>query len=93
MPRVAGECKRCGRCCTCWYYDIPDQPAGTPPRKGWCPHLDLETKLCRVYDRRPEGCRLWPTLKDFEDGSVPRGCGFRLEGARDAAYRLITLGR
>jgi uncharacterized cysteine cluster protein YcgN (CxxCxxCC family) len=75
---VVGECKRCGRCCVCWFYDIRDQPACIPPRRGWCPDLDLEAKRCRIWKRRPEGCRNFPTMRDFELGAVPGTCGFRL---------------
>jgi len=75
---VVGECNRCGQCCVCWFYDMPDQPASIPPRKGWCQHLDLETKTCRIWDKRPEGCRGFPTVRDFELGTVPETCGFSL---------------
>jgi len=78
QPVIFGECHRCGQCCICWYYDQPDQPAGEPPRKGWCPHLDLKTKVCLIWESRPEGCRKFPTPRDFELGAVPKGCGFWL---------------
>ena len=77
-PTVTGECSRCCRCCVCWKYDVPDQPADQPPRKDWCPHLDPEAKVCRIWENRPEGCRLFPTTGDFELGCVPECCGFRL---------------
>ena len=75
---VVGECNRCFQCCICWIYEKVDQPASTTPRKGWCPELDLEKKACRVWDKRPEGCRNFPTVRDFELGAVPAACGFRL---------------
>ncbi len=75
---MTGECNRCYRCCTCLYYDLPDQPEGIPPRRGWCPHLDLKEKRCRIWEERPEGCRNFPTVRDFELDAVPEGCGFRL---------------
>ena len=75
---VVGECNRCGQCCVCWFYNILDQPAYAPPRKGWCNQLDLDTKACRVWDTRPEGCRGFPTVRDFELGIVPEICGFSL---------------
>ena len=78
--RVVGECNRCLQCCVCWFYEMPDQPACIPPRKGWCPYLELETKACRIWAKRPEGCRNFPTARDFELGCVPQGCGFRLVG-------------
>jgi uncharacterized cysteine cluster protein YcgN (CxxCxxCC family) len=75
---VVGECRRCRRCCGCLYYDLPDQRDEIPPRKGWCPQLDLESKVCRVWEERPEGCRNFPTVRDFELGAVPPDCGFKL---------------
>ncbi len=75
---VVGECNHCGECCVCWIYDQPDQPADIPPKKGWCPELDLETKTCRIWQTRPEGCRAFPTERAFELGAVPEGCCFRL---------------
>ncbi len=75
---VEGSCRRCGECCVCWYYDAPDQPAEVSPRKGWCPHLDVKTKLCLIYDERPQGCRNYPRSSDFEEGKVLSGCGFSL---------------
>jgi len=77
MP-VVGECNHCGECCVCWIYDQPDQPADIPPKKGWCPELDLETKTCRIWQTRPEGCRAFPTVRDFEMGAVLKTCGFSL---------------
>jgi Fe-S-cluster containining protein len=76
MLKVIGECNRCMKCCICWYYDIPNQPAEIPPRLGWCLHLNLETKECKVEDNKPEGCRNYPTMRDFEMGAVPKECGF-----------------
>ncbi|WP_154021695.1 YkgJ family cysteine cluster protein [Dehalococcoides mccartyi] len=75
---VVGECNRCHQCCVCWIYDRLDQPTDVLPRKGWCPELDLEKKTCRIWDKRPEGCRSFPTVKDFELGAVPATCGFRV---------------
>ena len=77
--QVVGECRRCGQCCVCWYYDKSDQDETIPPRKGWCPNLDVETQLCRIWDERPEGCRNFPKPSDFEEGKVLPCCGFRLE--------------
>jgi len=75
---ITGECNRCCQCCICWFYDIPDQPAEILPRKGWCAHLDIEAKACRIWEQRPEGCRNFPTVRDFEMGNVLESCGFKL---------------
>jgi Fe-S-cluster containining protein len=42
--------------------------AGRDPR---CAALDLETKRCRVYDRRPLICRLFGMVKAMR---CPHGC-------------------
>ena len=76
--KIVGECKQCGKCCICWIYDIPNQPAEIPPKKGWCPHLDLETSKCTIWDRRPEGCRNYPTIRDFEMGWILEECSYQL---------------
>jgi uncharacterized cysteine cluster protein YcgN (CxxCxxCC family) len=75
---IIGECNHCAECCVCWVYDQPDQPADVPPRKDWCPELDIETKTCRIWDERPEGCRTFPTERAFELSAVPESCGFKL---------------
>jgi hypothetical protein len=59
--RREGICRRCGRCCyqklllgdIVVYTNVP------------CPHLDLETKLCTVYERRHE---VNPDCLGVEDG-------------------------
>jgi uncharacterized cysteine cluster protein YcgN (CxxCxxCC family) len=76
--RVKGACLRCGECCVCWFYDTPDQSEAIPPRKGWCPHLDAESRLCTIWSERPQGCRDYPKLSDFMEGKVLPGCGFKL---------------
>jgi uncharacterized cysteine cluster protein YcgN (CxxCxxCC family) len=75
---IIGKCNHCHQCCGCWIYDEPDQPENILPKKGWCPDLDLEAKTCRIWDTRPEGCRSFPTVRDFELGTVPETCSFRL---------------
>ena len=75
---VTGDCNHCCQCCICWIYDQPDQPEEIPPKKGWCPELDFETKTCRIWDERPEGCRSFPTERDFELEAVPETCKFSL---------------
>ncbi|TYP00106.1 hypothetical protein EDC39_101266 [Geothermobacter ehrlichii] len=67
-------CERCGRCCfekieyegEVYYTDRP------------CPHLDPETRLCRVYDQRhrihPECVPLDETILDM--GVLPGDCPY-----------------
>ena len=78
--RVEGACLRCGKCCVCWFYDTPDQSEVIPPRKGWCPHLDVDSRLCLIWNDRPQGCRDYPKLSDFMEGKVLHECGFKLVG-------------
>ncbi len=67
-------CRCCGRCCfekidfegTIYYTDIP------------CQYLDLDTRTCRVYDRRDtvrKGCvRLKP--ENLSKGFLPADCPY-----------------
>ena len=43
-------CRKCGRCCRVKLI-VEDEVFVLPEA---CPHLDPETKLCRVYERRHE---------------------------------------
>ncbi len=80
---VVGKCNPYGACnnacCYCYYYDMPDQLDGIPPRRGYCPEFDGGNRRCRIYEIRPQGCRDFPTVGDFVSGNVPSGCEFRLE--------------
>jgi len=71
---VVGECKMCRQCCGCLYYDLPDQRDEIPPRKGWCPQLDLESRVCRVWEERPRRVQEFPNGEGFRT----RGCAPRL---------------
>lgn len=75
---LIGRCNRCFQCCVSWKYEEPDGPAGAAPKKEWCPNLDVEKRACRIWEERPEGCWTYPTVRDFELGSVPEACGFKL---------------
>jgi Uncharacterized conserved protein len=72
-------CRNCGLCChekirigdIVLITDIP------------CPHLDLETKLCRIYDRRAEiEPRCLPAEAAVAIGAQPGGCPY----VRDTPY-------
>jgi Fe-S-cluster containining protein len=58
-------CSKCGACCTNLdsfnglYYDLDDG-------SGCCRHLDIKTKLCKIYDTRPEKCRVKSSYKNFD---------------------------
>lgn len=67
VPNEAHEalCRRCGRCCfhklligdTVVYTDVP------------CPYLDIDSRLCRVYEKRHE---VNPDCLTVEEG-IKRG--------------------
>ena len=79
-------CRRCGRCCyekiqfegEIYYTDVP------------CEYLDLETRLCTVYERRhqvrSECAPLTPAV--VEMGALPADCPY-VEGI--AGYRAPHL--
>jgi Fe-S-cluster containining protein len=39
-------------------------------KKGYCIFYDVEKSACRVYRRRPTGCRLYPVIYSEEEGIV-----------------------
>jgi len=55
------ECKKCGRCC--YYKIIVDGVVVYTPYP--CEYLDVETRLCTIYDRRHE---IHPLCATAEDG-------------------------
>jgi len=36
---------------------------------GHCIFFDFATKLCKIYDLRPKGCRFYPLIYNFEKKS------------------------
>jgi len=52
---------------------------------GHCIFLDIDTKLCKIYEVRPEGCKFYPFIYDLEmnkckyDNDCPRVNFFYLE--------------
>ncbi len=34
--------------------------------KGYCVFFESHTKLCKVYEFRPQGCRFYPLIYDFD---------------------------
>lgn len=57
------KCDKCGLCCqnlnlNSLYDDLND---GT----GTCKYYDRESKLCTIYDRRPEKCNVVAMYKYF----------------------------
>jgi hypothetical protein len=63
----------CGHCTLCC--KLLGVVELSKPKETWCPHCD-KGRGCRVYDARPEGCRifscLWLTAREAGPG-VPDG--------------------
>ncbi|GFP76252.1 YkgJ family cysteine cluster protein [Clostridium fungisolvens] len=65
MSNEKFPCDKCGLCCrnldkSPVYEDLHDG-------SGICNHLDTETNLCTIYDRRPGKCNIIASYKHFED--------------------------
>lgn len=67
-------CQRCGRCC----YEKYEYRGRVFYSKTACPHLNLETRECRVYPQRtrhqPECAQLTPDL--VRGGILPDDCPY-----------------
>jgi hypothetical protein len=72
-PHDDDLCRRCGRCC-CRKFILGGRVYFTP---FFCPHLNIETRLCRVYAHRhrvnPECI---PVAKGLERGVFPADCPY-----------------
>ncbi len=78
-PAHEGLCRRCGRCC--YEKFIVDGRVFTT--RTPCPHLDVQTRLCTVYERR---FQVNPRCLDVEQGIqlgvFPASCPY-VQGLRD----------
>lgn len=67
---LTGGCKGCGASCNLLFQ---------------CPHWDNATRLCSVYEDRPNICRLFPItpadIRDRNIGMKKVGCGFNFANA------------
>lgn len=88
-PNHEAQCKRCGECCR----------VKTITRAGhriildfYCPGLDPETKLCRIYDKRHSilwrviqtPCLSVDSAKAMND--LPETCGYVIPGTKMSAF-------
>jgi len=39
-------------------------------RRGFCVFYDTGKRRCRIYEHRPEGCRIYPVVYSEEEGIV-----------------------
>lgn len=68
-----GECKRCGACCMLVFK---------------CPFLKTKDEViaCRIYGKRPKGCRIFPLdARDFRELKSP--CGFHFPFEENKIYK------
>ena len=80
-PAPASEsiCRRCGRCCAKKVV-LAGRVIYTPFH---CEHLDPETRLCRVYERRHEAnVRCLPVAQAVARGVLPVDCPY-VAGRKD----------
>ena len=79
-PVVRGSCDPfagCGAgCCKIRVY----KPGNTEYTLEWCEHFDEDSRKCKIYETRPQGCRTYPTVNTFlyNRWLIP-GCGYYLE--------------
>ncbi len=72
-PLDESLCRRCGRCC-CRKFIVGGRVYFTP---FFCTHLDLTTRLCRVYRHRFEVNPICiPVGKGLARGVFPRDCPY-----------------
>ena len=73
MHEREARCRRCGRCCARKIV-VGNAVFYTP---YYCPHLDPETKLCTVYERRRELNPHCLTVEEgIELGVFPADCPY-----------------
>jgi len=64
---------------------------------GHCFFYDPATKLCRIYESRPEGCRYYPVIYDLEkrkcvvDKDCPCATTMTREDIRKICHRVRAL--
>jgi hypothetical protein len=86
MSRTCGGCTTC--CCLCALIDLC-KPAGLP-----CWHAE-PGKGCKIYERRPGGCRPyrrgWLAHDWLDEALRPDRCGFMLDWTHDGKVVTVTL--
>ncbi|NWF95072.1 MAG: YkgJ family cysteine cluster protein [Candidatus Thorarchaeota archaeon] len=57
---------------------------------GHCYFYDPQTKTCKIYDSRPDGCRFYPVVYDVRKRRcvVDRDCPSRTTMTRDEVRRV-----
>lgn len=69
---IVGGCVSCGASCNLLFR---------------CPHWDVQTRLCTVYEDRPNICKLFPiTPADLRDRAIvlkDKPCGFSIKSPKE----------
>lgn len=60
---LAFPCTQCGACCR--HVNLSEMTTYLDRGDGVCRHHDLTTQLCRIYDDRPEICRVEVYYKKY----------------------------
>jgi len=79
-PVVKGSCNPFGGCAgACCKVRVFTEGVKEPTLR-WCEHFDENTRKCKIYPSRPEGCRTYPEVRHIQNNiwSFP-GCGYYLE--------------
>ncbi|MFX0107599.1 MAG: YkgJ family cysteine cluster protein [Candidatus Hodarchaeota archaeon] len=64
---------------------------------GHCYFYDTASKICRIYDARPEGCRWYPVVYHFvkrkclADGDCPASPTFTRDRIRKVCHKVKSL--
>ena len=84
--RLAFPCTACGACCR----NLRGAPlySALDRGDGVCRHLGADDNLCRIYETRPEICRVAAMYKAFEDRLTwPEYVDLNLRACRDLQAR------
>ena len=60
----AFQCDKCGKCCE--NLDRSEEYRDLDDGTGTCIYFDKQTRLCKIYDSRPERCNIQQSYKRFE---------------------------
>lgn len=81
-------CRKCGECCRL-LVGFKEQVISLDI---WCPAIDMETKRCRIYDRRHEllpeftGRQCGTAVEAREAGVLPSFCAYAEDGYRNVNF-------
>ena len=85
-PTVKGLCNPFGGCgggcCKIRVY----RPGNVEFDLQWCKHFDEDTRRCKIYETRPEGCRTYPAVNTFlNERWLIQGCSYYLEESENVS--------